>query len=890
MNKLAHNQNNLFRQNIFLELKENHKLFYNKDELIKVIETLLKNLEMNLVTSEILIGIASNIKENARKNKNLHIDPLFSLTYVMILMFNHNIIPQLSGKLLFSYAGIFSDINQPSKSCFAILKHFELQTDLNRKSLSDNKVWIENEFKKILNKMENINYEILNQTSTYLMNSLDFSRIIKNDVQMNFLILLINNLISNENQLKLLNTIYDFLNKNKNDMINDISSLHFNNIIKIICRINELLIKSNNLEYLKKSNMFKILLYDILFKSKHSNSDALFSFIKNNINEFLLLQKTHNWKEILKTNKKFLDDYLINEFLNFVVINLSAFKNNKSIHDYLSIIGKLYNFYNNFCEVNIDVINKTVYYSNLILNEFVENKIIVNETFMIKVNLFKDYLNKNRQKFNEGKVADEIALQIDELIVIIQGYDAEAEVFILIVKFLISVFENLVIILINNLTTFYSLWNITEKAAKLFDVILTNYKTVLNKKNEFSNINRFYNYLNLFNETDKSIKKYYLNLSKSLGDNINQTTLEEAKRRVNMLINYFSNTNEFEKIIGTGIVLSKLNFDLLFQSLNCILNAADKFSVSVDESNFKFYLEKILDFIQKFSEESENSDISSYTKEFQNIYAKMEKVILNFFNFLITKVVNLICENKIELFNTEFNTFCNYLVAIQKVCIKFKFAFKCEISTDVIIFLKLLESIIEKNNINTTEGNTSTINFIRKGIESNFFKQLVDYSPHFSLIENICFNFLGIRKISNINTKVQLNYNDLVLDIINSKVEKEKSEKSDLFNFMDNIIDNLKLFKQMNLFERIDEFSKGERFPTLDDKLCQNLKNLIGCECETSDFKRDLNLNSIKHLEEKLHSTNISDMDFIKVKLYLNNFSYTKIYVKYVIQKLLKTI
>ena len=196
----------------------------------------------------------------------------------------------------------------------------------------------------------------------------------------------------------------------------------------------------------------------------------------------------------------------------------------------------------------------------------------------------------------------------------------------LIVKFLISVFENLLIILINTLTTFYNLWNITEKAAKLFEVILTNYKSVLNKKNEFANIYRFYNYLNIFNEKDTNIKNYYINLSKSLGDKFNQHSLEEAKRRVNILVNYFNNTGEFEMLVMTGVVLSKLNYDLFFQSLNCILNAIQKYSESQEmfkkESSFKNNFEKLLDLIQKFSEETENSNISNYAKEFNNIYAK----------------------------------------------------------------------------------------------------------------------------------------------------------------------------------------------------------------------------------------------------------------------------
>jgi len=324
-------------------------------------------------------------------------------------------------------------------------------SNLDYKNYGIERKLIFNYLEDILNKNEDPDY-ILN---LYLKGKL------KNDL----LSLLINNEKDLLNPRIILNLEFGQLiklkkkiknNKNVEFMAISILDFFFNLMMSNFLKINLYLL----IDYLKNNQLKKIICPfekddEINFRSYYENVNT---FIQNNLNELLLLAKKY---KIIFTNEnpifdlfliksytekfyKSIFDIYINNSLNRKIIknnhssknfitpckkdiinNMTKNENDKVCDSNslsrkedenerkitsLNLVGKVYNFYN---LVNSE--KQKRFYSNFILGYYASDKLIINETFYIKVNHLKEQIDSLIKKIDSEKFFENNNLEVDLL-------------------------------------------------------------------------------------------------------------------------------------------------------------------------------------------------------------------------------------------------------------------------------------------------------------------------------------------------------------------------------------------------------------------------------------------------------------------------------------------
>jgi hypothetical protein len=838
---------NIPQPNLFSEINKNISILYNEEILLNLTKNSISHFNNSeFVNLESFIQLSNLLKSQIKKNKNLNIDPIYSLTYSYILVMKNTVQNfTIISKILFAFAGLYSELSLIEKSCFVILNKFEIDHVINTENFNRNNnstSLIEREFMhnyKTLSHFKDPQH-FKNIVISFFQN-LEVTKIINKEINMNFFILLLNNLlcINNDNFSFYINLSYEFLDKNKNEIFQNISQVHFNNLVKILSRMNEVLLKNNeNLSLFTQnlivSNKVKILLYELLFSSKFANLEITYTFISNHINEYLILQKTKNFKNLLLEKHNFLKESLIDDFFTFICNRLESESDENRLSNYAYLIGKIYSFYFNFGSISQTVEERSVFYSNKILQIYKKTKLVINELIIIKVNLFKDFMVVSKNKINEVKITDQILSHIEEITVLFRNIklnsESDNEFFISIIKFLKRCGDNLMIVLVNNLSSYYTLWNITEKLEKLFEIFILDKKDILTKKNEFLEFHKFYSLLKIFNfsATDKDLKSFYKIISNFLGEknslNNIQTQHDEILVKISLLMTYYSKSSEFEKMIHLTLIISKYNYEVFTYSLTILFsNLKKNKNFQISDKNVYFFLEKILELLKHFETQSLNNfkkdnKLFDITKFFRHL----EKNILYIFKIIISNLISHLRSNNLDEFSNQCNKFFNYFKITSDVLEQIKNFTKVEeLNTSFLIMLIFLDKIF-----NTNEPK-SEITFIKNCLDSNLFKDIISNKKYVELIETFSLQFL----FEKFNNQSEIKYpkldkinlteiNKIFLNLIFQHKQEDKLDGK--FNYM-NLVHNLsKIYKNFQTYDVINTVDKMKEYLT---KLNHNKKS-----------------------------------------------------------------
>jgi hypothetical protein len=744
---------------IFTLLKDNENLLTQADLLLAHSFKFINEIDIAKTTlnSDSISFVINLLKSKLKKEKNLQIDPLFCLSYSLLYLFNKSIINTTSSKVLFSFAGIYSELLQSEKSCYAIIKHFELQHRL-EKSIGCNiqsSVWIENEFKEAYKNISNIHQGIKDLISL-TFHTLGIVKLIKDENQMNFFILFLNNLISLPEETEYIQRSYSYLESHKQEIKSFISQMHFNNLVKILCKMSESLLKkqinyeqkSKCLSLLVLSNKINILLNEFLFTCKYSNKETTVLFVTNEINELLRLIISKNISQLIYNEQNFLTkSHLCNLFDNIT----SGLEKLLSENEYLNIIGKIYNFlYNlnsNMNNENLLLNHKVMqFYSDKILNFYKQKQIIINETLMIKVLIFKEYLSNNKLKMTDNSISDKIGEHIDELNILIRklklSSNSDLDYFFVIIRFLLKCFDNLIIVLVNNLEKFYNLWTLSEKIESLFEYFLIEKKEIFDKNKEYF---KFLSFIKILNLSGEDMGHKFMTLLKAFSENFSNDSVE-IKNRINILIIYFLKCCEFDNVITLLKHFSLINFEIFSNSYIYTISSLDKFKVKLfSESNADAYFEKVILIVDLFLFNLERTSLFVNEKIILS-YEKLEKILIFTFKLMLQRVRTKTENSK---FLNDFLPFISWMFKfsdrINKIYDNYDSNLGC------IAFLELIEFILY---LQEGEEKIRLLNIIYEAFKSNIFEKLMLNQKIYLLLKSIFHNIL-IQNTLVINFKLE---------------------------------------------------------------------------------------------------------------------------------------
>jgi hypothetical protein len=321
---------NLFE---FLRAGANERILNSEKELKFMVTKMLeenceeRNQAITFFKNQILgqnifefLNLLKNFIKNNISLSRTNIDLIFSFIIIGISLLSQEqiYVKQINymENILFSLAMIYSELSEFRK-CLIVIKKFLMLENENLKisnclnkfcSFMDTFETTCSEFHRFLKGLETntcLTF-IQNEIKISLFDLVDMKSILQNEFKTNFLILMLNSLISisgSENR-SVIYVTYHFLHEQHINIISAnsnsiLSQRHFNNITKVLCKMNEILLKTNSKEFSKEnkndliySNLIKILMYEFLFSSKNTDLGVTLVFITNHINELIILQNS----------------------------------------------------------------------------------------------------------------------------------------------------------------------------------------------------------------------------------------------------------------------------------------------------------------------------------------------------------------------------------------------------------------------------------------------------------------------------------------------------------------------------------------------------------------------------------------------------------------------
>jgi hypothetical protein len=541
----------------------------------------------------------------------------------------------------------------------------------------------------------------------------------------------------------------DFINYEKifdffilNLFNNDFSETTINSLI-FISTINNNLIKSNIIE---------ILLYLLLINNnnKKNNNEKLINnnenfkkFIKNNIEFIKNISNNENeiFNIILKLSK-FND---INNILIIIlnILNIEKFNNNQT---FLNLIKAL--FQNNINEINNELILKIIFdFSNILIFEINENKVILNENILNELNDIINFLFKNI-KNNE--------IQLNLFNNILQNFEK------------------------NNLKLFNILDNENNNLnntliLQLFSIYSPIFFTI-NKDNiqKINNLNEIEQFLFKFSNINNLELKYFQNLSiKSLSSiynknkNINEKNIENI---INFLINKIENYNEKLLENEKYFIYNYIN-NLTWITKAFVMKGLYKFSDKIINLYCNYLFTKDSNFCKIISDA-----INTLLFDYENILNKSTSS--NIQNFYKQRLFSLFINSLLEKIKKNDNS--NELPLLLTITSLIKNVDSIIILNEIQRVFPLIKKSLNSKDSEICSSSLSTLYILIKNSKEEMINHLHTIIP--ILLNLTCFkNSINVR-LTSLNCLIELNtynYNEIFRfknDIING-LEKVLDDK-----------------------------------------------------------------------------------------------------------------
>jgi len=698
---------------------------------------------------------------------------------------------------------------------------------------------------------------------------------------------------------------FDASEKNSSD------SSNIKNIIQIFSFMYYLLISN-----LIKTGLYQLIIYfkNNNFKSFYcpyekeneiiigSYQENINFYIQNHINEVLLFTK--KFKFLISKENPFLSELLLitdlKEFLNFIFIYfLNSFSPNNSLdipksndlknnittpikstkkrkncnndNNFIDIgkiktfkkinlneakivnfnlIGKIYNFY---CLINKE--EEKTFYSDYILNLYVSEKLIINETFYIKVNFLKvlidNFINnsnnfikninndmkKNINNINIYKIEEKFSMMFQEFICanlnkISVGFE-EIEIIISNVKFLNT---NIDVEKFLDLSA-----NFLNYAIK-FIIEFINILKVLKNFSNFKNLVYFLNKneKGTNNQNSDKINLIYNQLLIDIRWNLN--LIKRISKTCLIMINFNFNKNKKNKLIKDKVNGEELNKNRISSS-----EIKKLYSLKIKRVHSVYCFLKVFCF-------NKINLTDNYNKNYSEIYSFFE---INEENK--KEYINLFCkfyeENLLEEENTlkkRMEIIINFFFYIEE----YKF-FYFDIDVKKIIVTSNLNPFQEKKFENLNLRNLKLIFLILSKLDKKIYLMMINFFLE-NLLELIkkekyCFYFLSELKMNFIN--------DIIIHVSDTFQNLQDSKNEEMFHK-----EFVEFFKNLDFyfFYTFEGFNKivfeDKNFERLHflNKIYSNLclKNMINhIEIENKYIDKDYNLDRNK---EKLDIQNLN--------------------------------
>ena len=661
--------------------------------------------------------------------------------------------------------------------------------------------------KEILNNLKIIynfsinNFNNISNYDNYILHII-YNIIIFSDDINNLKIVEINNFFS-----KLYNFNIAIYNSNYYDINDGYQNLYYEQIL--IPEYKFLLLNNNNI--IENINFF--------------NNEELKIYIKENINEIIILKSKSYENTIFKEDENKFDSSLIefNIIKNLIGNNIILEDDIKNLYDYYNTLNlsnctnNNYDIYliNDYCYsvfffINTNYqINYSLIFKNLILN-FIDNNLIFNYTiiyltFLLSVDQIMSVFYENKisnNKFNELEI---------KYFRILFNYNISNNY---------SKIINLYYCFLNN---YPKIENIDSQLGFLGQIVYLNKEIVNNIFNEnFLEIQKIYNIINLIiNDSYKIDIVHYDNLflndnfiyyfKKFLHFKINDSSLyNKIFKFIDNDPNFFDNeqiiSEEYWNLENNNI--TNLN---KFFNINNIFNRLIYFSKLITKNDFEFDFNSISDKISKIYLKFINDlQIIDYLKVIIKHY-KAENILLFDDSFL----------NKILQYQDHFNYFFNIIskndiIYILKNTLNLElfiknqsaFLYKFLLDSETFIGLKL------NINLNYVKDSLNSINKddLFKLYENNYFDcnlyELIKINPDLINVKNITLdNDIKNYVLSLNNFQLTVNFLNIIL------------KNNNIFNIDDIlvILYNKDIFNISNIIEKISDndkinFSKYESF------------------------------------------------------------------------------
>jgi hypothetical protein len=621
-------------------LIKNMNIYTDYNELYRIINhLLLTEHEIKILNN--LTALTDGIKSNLKffVKYSILVDMYFSLAYIILTKKSN---PILATKVIFNFNIIYCELEEIEKAGYVILKYFELDK-------------VCNTFDNLINGFKT--FELVANMG-YLFSLINFKNLKSCKLKVNLVVSLLNIVISYP---KCSEITYEWLNMNVNEL-KDLSKLHFTNICKLIYKLDESVIKTfvynkdiwleDVKKYFKLSNNTKILLYSIL------KDDLIYIFLSNHLTQIILLFRD------VRTN---ITDYIVQvKLINLIELLKSKVIDVLKPDEKVIICGKLYNLYKNLG------LNEALFYKNIILQSYKENKIVTVETILILLNNLKDYINDNKNCL-------EIAIQgiseyledIDNTMSEIKIYDNEDNRnFIAMIKFFIKIVDSLIHMIVcnGNISGFRLLYiKLNNIVSKL---------TATSQLKNLSEISYFHSFIKILSEND-TLKQ------NSFHKFLSHKT-EDTKLRLNIVVGVLVTQNDFNNVIILGLVITKLDKTLITDFLGSLY----------------YYIEFKSNIL------SSHCQAIEFLLEVLNIVIKVEykemKLLQRLEGFIQKAFRNYIKSLKGN--TSELNEFFNYFAIVSESVKKLN----CEIYSDIIVLLELLY-VYDIDNLFNLESNGQSV-------------------------------------------------------------------------------------------------------------------------------------------------------------------------------------
>jgi hypothetical protein len=738
-------------------LLKTKNLIYDSNNLYSYISSCLNTSNQTdyMKSIDSLITFVDSLKSHLDKFENniTILDMYFTAIYILtIQVANKKDISILTTKAFFNFNIFYNELGQSDKAGFVILKYFELESRTFENSLNNN-----NLTELFQTNLQRIQTFKVDSDLSYILSLISFKSIKLNDAKVNFVISLLNIAI---NRHKCLETVYDWLHINKSEFKDiNFSAKHLNNLIKLIYKLDEIVVENfiynkdifNNgiKKLLTLAFNIKILLYTL------TSDNLMHIFLSNHLTQIILI-----FRDFTITDKGFIDDYLNTVgFYKFIDLITGEIILKLGQDDQITIYAKLYNI----CK-NLNLTAFAFNFGNIILQFQKDFKIIIVETVLILLNGLKEFINENRNNIVEGlqTIADYLD-NIQMAFVDLKLKDNnDAKNLIAIIRFLVKISDNMIYsIITNNIQNLESFRFIFHKLNNIFTKLSANNSI----KNVSSEISYFLIFLKILNESENSKQNYFQKF-------LSYKT-EDTRIRLNVLIGSLAYLNDYNNIIVLGLLINKSNSDLLTEFLNILFIFFEKLNFS--DKQFKF-VEFVLELL--------NIITLSEIKNFDNkLLQRLENCIIRTFRSFIKSLNN---KNVSEL-----NTFLNYYNILTESLKKLN----CEIYTDVIVFFELLNNFDLENLFNLESNGCN----ILKQILSSDFLTLLD------LFRETNSSFEAKRAIQSIvvqNISIDCcnkNYKKLYpYPMVHCLMDRLNSVNLNCFNFNDKTAGVKKLFNKID--------------------------------------------------------------------------------------------